>query len=124
MILRLVGLALLVGATSSLCAQEALTDSLPPAADATSPSSRPATAWLDLRQHPAAGSKPQSAPNWVEGVGLTPVQSTGDGDGIPKGKSTFRIHLAQPSTDYNVLFFRLFFDDKPDARPEVIAWDE
>jgi hypothetical protein len=55
---------------------------------------------------------------------LTPAQATGDGDGIAKGKSTFRIHLGQLGTDYNVLFFRLFFDDKPDARPEIIAWNE
>ena len=39
-------------------------------------------------------------------------------------KSVFRIRVRQPSPDYQVLFFRLFFDDKPDQQPELIAWDE
>ena len=43
-------------------------------------------------------------------------------DGVPK--SIFRIRVAKPVGDYSVLFFRLFFDDKADARPELVAWDE
>lgn len=43
-------------------------------------------------------------------------------DGVPK--SVFRIRVAKPAGDYSVLFFRLFFDDKADARPELVAWDE
>jgi hypothetical protein len=39
-------------------------------------------------------------------------------------KSVFRIRVTQPSPDYQVLFFRLFFDDKANQQPEVIAWDE
>ena len=39
-------------------------------------------------------------------------------------KSVFRIRVTQPSPDYQVLFFRLFFDDKPGQQPELIAWDE
>src|SRR5947199_10546848 len=39
-------------------------------------------------------------------------------------KSVSRIRVAQPSTNYQVLFFRLFFDDKPGQQPELIAWDE
>jgi hypothetical protein len=39
-------------------------------------------------------------------------------------KTVFRIQLAHPTGDYRVLFFRLFFDDKTDARPELVAWDE
>ena len=124
MIVRFAALALFIGATSILNAQEALTDALPPAADATSTSPRPETAWIDLRQHPAAGYKPQSAPSWVESVGLIPAQATGDGDSIAKGKSTFRIRVDRPGHDYNVLFCRLFFDDNADAQPELIAWDE
>src|SRR5256886_7420076 len=108
----------------SLRGQEALADCLPAQADGGSTSARPQTAWLDLRQHPAASSKPQSAPSWVEAVGLIPVQATSDGDGIAKSKSVFRIRVAQPGADYNVIFFRLFFDDKPDGGPELTAWDE
>ena len=125
MILRFVAFALLLSATLSLRAQEALTDELPAAAaDTGSTSPRPETAWLDLRQHPAASSKPQSAPSWVEAVGLTPAPATGDGDGIPKSNSVFRVRVGSPGPDYSVLFFRLFFDDNADARPELVAWDE
>ena len=121
MIVRLVAFAfaLLMGATSLLRAQEALTDSLASGADGGSTSVRPQTAWLDLRQHPAAGSKPQSAPSWVEAVGMT--SSTGT-DGTPR--SVFRIRVSRPSADYQIMFFRIFFDDKADARPEIVAWDE
>jgi hypothetical protein len=38
--------------------------------------------------------------------------------------TVFRIRLNQPPGDYQVLFFRLFFEDKADARPELVAWDE
>jgi hypothetical protein len=39
-------------------------------------------------------------------------------------KSVFRIRVTKPGPDYQVLFFRLFFDDKPNQQPELIAWDE
>jgi hypothetical protein len=32
--------------------------------------------------------------------------------------------VTPPSPEYKVLFFRLFFDDKPNQQPELIAWDE
>ena len=50
----------------------------------------------------------------------------GPGSGNAEGpaKSVFRIRVARPAGDYPVLFFRLFFDDKSDARPELVAWDE
>ena len=35
-----------------------------------------------------------------------------------------RLRLARPSSEYSVLFFRLFFTDKADARPQLVAWDE
>jgi hypothetical protein len=124
MVLRLVAVALLISATSSLYAQEAFSDALPGSSDGgsttTTTTARPESAWLDLRQHAPANSKPQNAPRWVEAVGLSPAQTTSDG----KSKSVFRIRVAQPGPDYQVLFFRLFFEDKPDAQPEVVAWDE
>ena len=43
---------------------------------------------------------------------------------MTEAKSVFRIRVAQPGPDYQVLFFRLFFDDKPEQRPELIVWDE
>ena len=32
--------------------------------------------------------------------------------------------MTPPSPDYKILFFRLFFDDKPNQQPELVAWDE
>ena len=120
MLLRIVALVLLIGATSPAYAQEAFSDGLPqtenPAAGAQA---APESAWLDLRQHPAARSTPQTAPNWVEAVNMTPA-ATSDA----AAKTVFRIRVAPPAGDYQVLFFRLFFDDKPGARPELVAWDE
>jgi hypothetical protein len=119
MVARLVALALLSGA-ASLQAQVALTDALPAPENGGSTTARPETAWLDLRQHAPAHSRPQNAPRWVEAVGLTAAKTTDQGI----SKTVFRIRVSQPGIDYSVLFFRLFFDDKPNARPELIAWDE
>ena len=116
---RLVAFALLIVATSSLRAQQALTDELPPAADTTTNQATPSSAWLDLRQNEFANSTPQNAPNWVEAVGMLPPQAAGG-----PAKTVFRIRVLPPPGDYRVLFFRVFFDDKADARPEVVAWDE
>ena len=121
MVSRLVAFALVMAAASPLYAQEALSGELAPSKEIAPASGHPESAWLDLRQQPAAASKPQNAPSWVEAVGLTPSQKTSDG---AVSKSVFRIRVAQPSPDYQVLFFRLFFDDKPNARPELVAWDE
>jgi hypothetical protein len=115
MLFRVVAFVLLIGA-SSVFAQEAFNAALPSLNDTKVGASLPEGAWLDLRQYRAAASKPQSAPQWVEAVALSAMS--------PGGKSVFRIRVAPPSPDYQVLFFRLFFDDKPDAKPELVAWDE
>jgi hypothetical protein len=39
-------------------------------------------------------------------------------------KSVFRIRLSRPNEDCQILLFRLYFDDKPEQQPELIAWDE
>ena len=119
MVIRFAALALLVLAMSSLHAQQALDDGLPaPGVNALKPA--PAeSAWLDLRQNKPVHSKAQAAPRWVEAVSLVPGQMA---DGSPK--SIFRIRVAHPIGDYRILFFRLFFDDKADARPELVCWDE
>src|SRR5207247_8961561 len=39
-------------------------------------------------------------------------------------KTVFRIRLARPNADSQVLFFRLFFDDNAEQKPQLIAWDE
>jgi hypothetical protein len=119
MLLRLAAFASLFLAVSPLRAQLALTDGLPPIGESTPPKDGADSAWLDLRQNAAANSTSQKAPSWVEAVSMVPSQTT---DGRPK--AIFRIRVAKPAGDYSVLFFRLFFDDKADARPELLAWDE
>jgi len=117
---RCIALALAAVAASSVSAQEALTDGLASslksinAAQAT-----PNSAWLDLRQNAASAAKPQTAPNWVEAVSMTPAAPQDR-----NGKTVFRIRVAPPSGDYRLMFFRLFFDDSATAHPELVAWDE
>ncbi len=114
MLLRSFALALFLLAPLSARAQQALTNNLTANGVATGDISVP-SAWVDLRQMSTA--KPQAAPAWVESVTLTPASEK-------NAKSVFRIRLQQPLGDYRVLMFRLFFEDKADAPPEVIAWDE
>jgi hypothetical protein len=119
MLRRFAALTLLLVATGTLRAQLALNDGLP-AIDATPGKPTAAdSAWLDLRQDKPANAKAQSAPAWVEAVSLVNGQMA---DGSPK--AIFRIRLGHPAGDYPILFFRLFFDDLTNARPELVCWDE
>jgi len=78
------------------------------------------SAWLDLRQTSAAASKPQITPEWVEAISIVPGEKKpGEAE-----KTVFRIRIARPSADAQVLFFRLFFDDNPEQKPQLTAWDE
>src|SRR5438045_3834007 len=120
MLVRVVVFALLLGAVSRVCAQEALSDGLPTSPDTKPGYAMPGSAWLDLRQNTSPNSETQNAPPWVEAVTLLPVQATAN----TMSKSVFRIRVTQPTPDYQVLFFRLFFDDKPGRQPELVAWDE
>src|SRR5882724_8349035 len=98
---RLVAFAALVIVTSSLRAQQALTDRLSssgetsliqcaPGASRTFQKSALASAWLDLRQNAPANSKVQSATSWVESVAMVPAQQT---DGT--ANAVFRIRVAK-----------------------------
>jgi hypothetical protein len=119
MLVRIVAFFWLIGATSSALAQEAFSDGLPRKESGATEQSATENAWIDLRQHPSATSRPQSAPSWVEAVNMT---STTGADGTPR--SVFRVRVGRPAGDYQVMFFRLFFDDNANARPEIVAWDE
>jgi len=119
MLVRIVALFWLIGATSSALAQEAFSGGLPPKESGAIEQSTAENAWIDLRQHSSAASRPQSAPSWVEAVNMTSVTGA---DGTPK--SVFRIRVGRPAGDFQVMFFRLFFDDNANARPELVAWDE
>src|SRR5438552_7886830 len=104
MLVRVVTLFWLIGATSSALAQEAFSGRLPKRESDASTKNTAESAWIDLRQHPSANSRPQSAPSWVEAVSMGPtVEING-----ASAKTIFRIRIAHPPGDYQVLYFRLF----------------
>jgi hypothetical protein len=117
---RITFLALLVSALSRVYAQEAFSDALQASIETTPDQAPVESAWLDLRQNAPQNSRPQEAPPWVEAVTLSATQPAGD----TSSKSVFRIRVTPPSPNYQVLFCRLFFDDKPGQQPELVAWDE
>jgi hypothetical protein len=116
-----VAVVLILSASLPVSAQEAFNHRLAPQSlgPAAATGTAPESAWIDLRQSAAARFTTQSAPTWVEAVSMAPTAAM-DGN----ANTVFRIRVAQPPGGYGVLFFRLFFDDKSDARPELVAWDE
>jgi len=116
---RRVAFVLFLAAICRASGQEALSDALLSSTD-TSGQPTSESAWIDLRQNVPGNSRTQSAPSWIEAVTLLPGQAAINA----ASKSVFRIRVTRPSSDHQVLLFRLFFDDKPDQRPELIAWDE
>lgn len=120
MLFRLLAFALFLAAVIPARAQQAFSSSITADGDAVGGDSHVASAWIDLRQTPAANSKAQSAPAWVESVTLIPAATKT----AVAPKSIFRIRVLRPNSDFQVLMFRLFFDDKADAHPELLAWDE
>lgn len=119
MFFRLAAYFLLLLAVSSTRAQDILTDTLAKGLPKLS-SKNTESAWLDLRQLPAANSKPQTSPDWVEAISIVPPDKR---PGVPE-KTTFRIRLNRPTPEAQVLFFRIFFDDNPEQQPQLTAWDE
>lgn len=117
--IRVLAFALLVFATPWLRAQEMVVGALRQKSQ-TSNISRVDSAWIDLRQISPVNSKPQSTPDWVEAVTLvaTPAKP-----GFP-ATTVFRIRLTRPRPELQLLMFRLFFDDKPEQTPHLVAWDE
>jgi hypothetical protein len=87
-----------------------------------------ASAWLDLRQNAKDGAV-QSAPAWVEAITLIAGEKQPRTDSVSiitaarKNLTVFRIRVKKPDDAYNILYVRLFFNDRPDSRPEVVAWD-
>src|SRR5205807_7547846 len=107
MLPRAAAFFLLLFAVASTQGQEVFTATLsqPQPKSTARNSSLIQSAWLDLRQIPAASSKPQISPEWVEAITIVPGQKT---LGLPE-TTIFRIRLTHPSPDAQVLFFRLFF---------------
>lgn len=118
MLLRVIAPAVLLLTIASLRAQEALVRDLPgnPATQQISTDS----AWLDLRQIPAANTKAQTAPAWVESVAVAATEAKAG----ETPSTVFRIRVGHPRADAQTLMLRLFFDDNPNAHPVIIAWDE
>ena len=127
--MRALAVAFLVIAASSARAQEAFSSGIPSVRSASIPDVRDAngnripldSAWLDLRQSAPGNSTPQNAPRWVESVTMVPVPARA---GIAPARTIFRIRVARPAASLQMLLFRLFFDDKPEQRPTITAWDE
>ena len=118
MFFRFAAFLLLLLAVSSTRGQDILTETLPKNSKASVKNIE--SAWLDLRQLPAANSKPQASPDWVEAISIVPTDKV---PGVPE-KTVFRIRLNRPTPEAQVLFFRLFFDDNPGQQPQLTAWDE
>ncbi len=121
MLFRLVALVVLLLSLKAARAQQAL----PPEGTQVLKSSQsaeaaPDSAWLDLRQNSPTHSKIQAAPSWVESISCAPAKAPGEG---PQ-ESVFRIRLTRPNDECQLLLFRLYFDDQPEAQPELVAWDE
>lgn len=116
---RAAAFLLLFFAASSLFGQDVFAPSLNQSTG-KSPARFADSAWLDLRQIPSANSKPQATPDWVEAISIVPGQVN---PGLPQ-KTVFRIRLSRPNDDAQMLFFRLFFDDNAEQKPQLIAWDE
>src|SRR5258707_833274 len=117
-----VAFAIFLAAACRVSAQEACTDALPaPPPLLAQPQPVPSSEWVDLRQTTSRNAKTQEAPEWVEALSLLPGELT---EGGTASKSVFRIRVTPPSPDYKILFFRLYFDDKPNQQPELVAWDE
>ncbi|MEP6777316.1 MAG: hypothetical protein ABI944_02595 [Chthoniobacterales bacterium] len=119
MLTRVLAFAFLLSGTPAIYSQEAVVDALPQKSQAPV-SGHVESAWLDLRQFSPANSKAQVAPPWVEAVTTVTPQAQA---GLP-AKTIFRIRLTAPRPELQVLMFRLFFDDKPDRQPDLVAWDE
>src|ERR1700736_1591537 len=98
MLSRVAALFLLGFAVSSTRGQEVFTETL--ATLAPTSAAHVDSAWLDLRQLPAANSKPQVSPDWVEAISMVPGEKTA---GVPQ-KTVFRIRLTRPNPESQVLF--------------------
>ncbi|HEX8281690.1 MAG TPA: hypothetical protein VF551_09945 [Chthoniobacterales bacterium] len=122
MFLRVLALVALLFAATPVRAQVAIGNDLPQRRDANGNLlvTTAESAWLDLRQTPAANSTPQNAPSWVDSVTLVPIAAK---PGTAE-RTIFRIRVSRPALDLQMLLLRLFFDDKPEQRPTIVAWDE
>ena len=79
------------------------------------------SAWLDLRQ---IDNGKFEAANCSRLGGSHYAHS-----GRSEGRRPAQDRLSDPAApsegaDFQVLFFRLFFDDQPDQKPQLVAWDE
>jgi hypothetical protein len=119
MLSRAIASVLVLLAVSAVRGQDVFVNSLP-AIPTNGTGGNVESAWLDLRQTATVNSKPQATPDWVQSLTIIPGEAT---EGT-QPKTIFRIRLARPRANFQVLFVRLFFDDNPDQQPQLVAWDE
>lgn len=121
MFFRLAVVVIFLFALQRVSAQQALpAEGAQLLAPSQSAAAAPDSAWLDLRQSNPTHSKIQAAPPWVESISFAPAKT----ESAAAKKSVFRIRLTRPNDDCQLLLFRLYFDDRPESQPELIAWDE
>ena len=118
MLLRSAAFLAFTFTVSATHAQEAFNNSFAARRDIKTERLQVESAWLDLRQ--TNNATPQVAPPWIESITLVPVQPS---DGSPT-HTIFRIRVQHPRSDMQSMLLRLFFEDKPQQRPSIIAWDE
>ena len=119
MLARFLAVTIVVCGACSAGAREVGVPAGTPEPVATPAGAQVTSAWLDLRQISSKNPKPQTAPAWVRTVTLLPPQRK-EGE---EPKTIFRIEVAQPHDDLDVISFRLFFDDRPEQRPRLLASD-
>lgn len=118
MLVRFLAIAAILLTIPRLQAQEAFANSFATRNASKAERLSAESAWLDLRQ--GSSTTPQNAPRWIESVTLVPVVPR---DGSPP-RTVFRVRVKHPSREFQLLLVRLFFDDKPEQRPSIVAWDE
>src|SRR3954451_15575511 len=101
MLSRVAALFLVLVAASSALAQEFFSDTLSVRAKKSTPR-KVDSAWLDLRQTPAAASNTPGPPGWVGAISIVPSENK---EGEP-AKTIFRIRVSQPTPEAQVLSFR------------------
>ncbi|MDD5348922.1 MAG: hypothetical protein PHQ12_01805 [Chthoniobacteraceae bacterium] len=123
--LRIVALTVVLRAVPAIDAQEL-------AAQPT-----PFTALVDFAALRAPDAPRQPLPIWLESVQVVPAEPAASSaapapakpiKGLPEEKTAphtvFRIRLRSLAGLTDRLFLRLYFEDRPDARPTITAWSE
>src|SRR3954464_15951242 len=108
MLSRFAALFLVLVAASSALAQEFFSDTLSVRAKKSTPR-KVDSAWLDLRQTPAAAANRQVTPDWVEAISIVP----GEKKAGEREKTVFRVRVSQPAPEAQGVSVRLLVAGYP-----------